>query len=486
MTARKNRTAPLLRMVLASWLALQSVAPASDSLKIATFDIDVSPPVGSPLAYDPTIAIEDSLHCKGLVLLPEGQAAIVIAAIDWLGVANEAQDAFKAAMARAAETSPERCAIHSIHQHDAPRCDLSAAKVLSSVGKTAEHFDVPFIDGVVARLADAIQKSIPQAKEVMGIRFGKAKIENVASNRRMLGPKGLVHTTRYTACRDPRIRALPEGVIDPWIRCIVFDGEEEPVAVVTTYATHPQSYYRTGKANSDFPGMARQQREVESATFHVHFNGAGGNIGAGKYNDGAVANRQILADRVADGMRDALESAHSEDNSKALVSWQMLEVNLPPGDHLVREQLLAVLRDESTKPAVQLNTAKKLAYLDRYESGKRIGVGCLTLGKRKMLFMPGELFVEYQLAAQAMRPDTDVLMAAYGEYGTGYIGTRIAYPQGGYEVSERASNVAANAEALLLDAMSKLLNASESTVKASDYTDTSGPLPETRSERTEN
>ena len=31
--------------------------------------------------------------------------------------------------------------------------------------------------------------------------------------------------------------------------------------------------------------------------------------------------------------------------------------------------------------------------------------------------MPGELFVEYQLAAQQMRPNDFVAMAAYGDYG---------------------------------------------------------------------
>jgi len=39
------------------------------------------------------------------------------------------------------------------------------------------------------------------------------------------------------------------------------------------------------------------------------FNGAGGNIGAGKYNDGSPTNRLVLAERLADGMRRAWESA---------------------------------------------------------------------------------------------------------------------------------------------------------------------------------
>ena len=71
---------------------------------------------------------------------------------------------------------------------------------------------------------------------------------------------------------------------------------ERPVAVLSYYATHPQSYYRTGLPNPDFPGLARFLRQLAvPAALHVHFTGAGGNIGAGKYNDGSPENRLALA-----------------------------------------------------------------------------------------------------------------------------------------------------------------------------------------------
>ena len=76
--------------------------------------------------------------------------------------------------------------------------------------------------------------------------------------------------------------------------------------------------------------------------------------------------------------------------------------------------------------------------------------------------MPGELFVEYQLAAQKMRPDCFVAMSAYGDYAPGYIGTKIAYGQGGYETSQRATRVAPEVEAVLMGAMRKLLANTES------------------------
>jgi hypothetical protein len=69
--------------------------------------------------------------------------------------------------------------------------------------------------------------------------------------------------------------------------------------------------------------------------------------------------------------------------------------------------------------------------------------------------MPGELFVEYQLAAQRMRPDATVCMAAYGDLTPGYIGTAAAYAEGGYE--PRASRVTPAVEKLLLDAIRELL-----------------------------
>jgi hypothetical protein len=50
-------------------------------------------------------------------------------------------------------------------------------------------------------------------------------------------------------------------------------------------------------------------------------------------------------------------------------------------------------------------------------------------------------------------------MAAYGDYGPGYIGTAVAYSQGGYETSfsTPVSRVSPRVEAVITDAMRELL-----------------------------
>ena len=102
-------------------------------------------------------------------------------------------------------------------------------------------------------------------------------------------------------------------------------------------------------------------------------------------------------------------------------------------------------------------TAASLVWLRRCQAGHKIDLTCLRLGKARVVHMPGELFVEYQLAAKKMRPDLFVGMAAYGDYGPGYIGTTIGYDQGGYETSHPASHTAPNVEAVLMEGMRKLL-----------------------------
>jgi hypothetical protein len=433
--------------------------PASqmNALSLAVFDIDATPPIGSMMAYDPVTNKWDlSLRARGVVLLGAGQP-IVLCAVDWIGIANDGYDTFRAGIAKAAGTLRERVALHVLHQHDAPDCDFSAEQILNKAGMEPRQFDGTFQRQTLSELERAVRASLLRAQPVTHLGLGEARVERVASNRRILGPDGKVRDVRWTATKDAAVRAEPEGTIDPVISLISFWNGEQPLAVLSYYATHPQSYYRTGIPNPDFPGVARFLRQIAvPAALHVHFNGAGGNIGAGKYNDGSHENRGILAERLADGMRRAWEATKREPLMPKMVGWQVETVALPPAKDLDEAQFEDQLKARDPK-FVASGGASRLAWLRRCQAGHRLEVSCLKLGRARILHMPGELFVEYQLAAKAERPELFVAMAAYGDYGPGYIGTAIAYEQGGYETTPPASNVGPAAEAELLRAMRTLL-----------------------------
>lgn len=456
------RTA-MLAITLALSFAGASHCQDGDALRVGVFSVDASPAVGSPLAYDPCKGVELPLTAKGIVILgPEKASAgkpIVLFSIDWIGIANDGHKLFCEKLAAAAGTDPSRVAVHAIHQHDAPVCDQSAYAILEKEGIAEKFLDKKLALDVLDRAAKALETAIKDAKPVTHLGTGKAVIEQVASNRRIMGPDGKVSAVRYTATKDEKLRNEPVGLIDPELRMISFWNGEKPIAALTYYATHPQSYYRTGLANPDFPGMARNERERLSGAPHIHFNGAGGNIGAGKWNDGSPANRPILAARVAAGMKAAWESTKKSPLAAKDVKWAVEKAALPAGRHLDAKSLEATIANQDADAVARANAAYDLAWLRRAEQGDSFEISCLTLGGTRILHMPGELFVEYQLAAQKMRPDLFVAMAAYGDYAPGYVGTAVAYAEGGYETSARATRVDERSEALLMPVIKRLLEA---------------------------
>jgi hypothetical protein len=237
------------------------------------------------------------------------------------------------------------------------------------------------------------------------------------------------------------------------VSLISFWNNDKPLAVLSYYASHPQSYYRTGISNPDFPGIARFMRQLAvPEALHIHFNGAGGNLTAGKYNDGAKENRLILAERLADGMKRAWDNTKRVPVSPASVKWSVEPIALKPAEGI--QNLEAAMK---TQTSVFLsNNLSKLVWLKRLEAGKKIDIALLSIGNTRILHLPGEPFVEYQLAAKAARPDLFLAVAGYGDYAVGYIGTAIAYSQGGYETGQ-ASGVTAEAEGVLMKAINKLL-----------------------------
>ena len=437
-------------------------ATASD-IRIATFQADVTPPIGSPLCHgnvSNVVTIVDPLTARGVVLLTPEQKPIVLCAVDWVVNSNSGYDEWRKALAKAAGTTVERVAVHTIHQHDTPGCDFSTEELLAAQGLTNKFSNVPFAHEAIARTAQAEREAMRQSKAVTHIGVGQAKVEQFASNRRVPGPDGKVKYVRMSACRDPKVRAEPEGVIDPLVRMLSFWDGGQPRVVLSYYATHPQSHYGKGGVSADTVGIARATREAAlPGVPHIHFGGAGGNVTAGKYNDGSPENRPVLAQRLARGLEEAWKATRKSPLRAADIEWRVKPVALPLREELANDApAIKTLADTSAKFGDRARAARQLAWSRRCKAGHRIDLSCLRLGPARVLHMPGELFVEYQLAAQQMRPDAMVCMAAYGDDGCGYIGTEIAYSQGGYETG-KVSQVAPQVERVLMDAMKSLLSA---------------------------
>lgn len=423
-------------------------------LRVATFAADVTPPLGTPLCVGlvgPGTRVQDPLEARGLVLLPEGQQPVVICAVDWLGIGNSSHDRWRRALAVAAGTVPERVAVQTVHQHDAPGDDASAEELLRMRDLPGVLQSEPFAQAALAGVVAAVRKA--KSTRVTEIGVGSAQVKEIASNRRILSPEGKFLFQRFTACKGSPYCDVPAGVIDPQLDSVSFWNKERRVATLSYYATHPMSYYGQGAISADFPGMARR---AQAETFAIHFTGAAGNIGAGKYNNGAPENRERLAARLGEAMAQA--RAAEKRFPVETLRWKVVSPPLPlrAGAAFGEERIVADLENAKLTPRERANAGRYLAWHRLVKAGRRIDISALRVGPVNLVHMPGELFVEYQLAARQMRPNEQVAMAAYGDYGPMYIGTRKAYGEGGYETSA-VSRVGPEVEDVLLGALREVL-----------------------------
>ncbi len=406
-------------------------------LRLAPFRFDVTPPEGHSLCggwIKPVVGVDDSLEAIGFVLLGAGKP-IVLCAVDWTGLLNDAHIQWREALAEAAGTTADRVAVQCVHQHNAPFACLNSEAIVAEQGDLPHIVDVDFYTQCLERGRAAVKEGLKQSRPVTHIAHGQAKVKEVASNRRVSRDEhGNVKAMRGSSCKDEALIALPEGIIDPWLKTVAYYDGDEKIASCHYYATHPMSYYGDGMVTSDFAGLARKQRQAEEPDCtHIYFTGCAGNISAGKYNDGTPPVRAILTQKMYEGI--VASEATLSPEPIARVGWKTADLVPSPNERYDADALEKEINNHENSVVNRNRPSYTLAWLRRLEKKTPIVLSSLAINEISLLHYPAECFIEYQLRAQGKAPDRFVAMAAYGDGGPWYIPTKEEYPTGGYECS---------------------------------------------------
>ncbi len=426
-------------------------------VQLAYFQTDVTPAPGSPLAFGTVRTIRDSLSARGIVLIFD-EKPVVQLAIDWIGVANEGMQVFRQALARAAGTTEDRVVIHALHQHDAVRCDFLTPRLLDQYHGSALYYDTAFLQASIERVAHEVEKAMERLQPVTDIGFGQAKVSRVASNRRILGSHGKVEKMRWSSTQDFFLRHEGVGLIDPWLKVITFYQNDTPLVSMSYYAVHPVTEFGDGVVSSEFVGLARTYQESKRGYPQIYLTGAAGNLGIGKYFNNSEGLRFTLAARISMAIDEALAAEVKQPIDKRHFKWKTAEVYLPLAEHMNRENLEEIAAGIRLDPELPyLRAVSCLAWWERVHMNPYVRISALHVGNVRLLSLPGEPFVEYQLMAQEFFPQFQVATAGYEEFGMGYIGTSEAYSQGGYETSKMATMVGPQAEAAMVRGIKAVL-----------------------------
>ncbi len=429
---------PASRIGFSLCVVLLSVVPTrafadKPRYRLATFAADVTPPMGSPLCgglVKPVSGVSEPLQALGIILLGSGDP-IVLCAVDWCEIRNRDHAGWREQLAQAAGTTPERVAVQALHQHNAPIADTGAQELLQSSKSPLVIQDSPWMQQALTNVAQAVQQALEKSQPLTRIAVGEATVVDVASNRRVMGPDGKVRAVRTSATKDASVRAAEVGTIDPQLKSISFWNDSKKLAVLHYYGTHPMSYYGDGIVSSDFVGIARERRTAEDHVPHLYFTGCGGNVTAGKYNDGNPDNRPVLANHILEAMR-ASEQAPRV-TALAEIAWHSQPVVLSL-NALKEEEVLAAIGNAQSNAGTRIGAAMKLSYQRYCAAGTPIQFSALQLGDEvRIVHLPGEPFIEYQLFAQEAAKGKFVAVAGYGDGGCGYIPLEKSFEEGGYE-----------------------------------------------------
>jgi hypothetical protein len=400
--------------------------------QVSQFEADITIPIGHACmggGVSDAKELVDPLYAKGFVLtgLPR---PVVVVLLDWCQVNNDSNSRWREVLADAAGTDPECVMLSTVHQHDAPICDLTAQEMLDEQGLRGANCDPVFHEKAVQRVAAALKKSLASPQKITHFGIGRGKVDKVACNRRIVDDKGKITWSRGSGSGN--VLNAPDGEIDPWVKAISLWDGDRPVLVWYTYAVHPMSYYGHGGISADFVGMARDRMQKEyPEVFQIYVTGCCGDTTVGKYNEKArPENRPVLAERLYKGMLAAWKSTKTEPLDR--IAFRSIPLSLPPRDegNYTIASMKKTLADKTETRWHRVSAALGLSW--RAREAKPIDLPCLELGKGKAyyLILPAEAFVGYALMADRLAPDSLVAVAAFGDGAPGYIPTDQCWKDG--------------------------------------------------------
>ncbi len=356
---------------------------------------EITPPPGAPLwgySERKTMATGtlDPLYAKALALRAESKTVAVVS-LDLGRVPLAA--ACARIRERAAGRGVDYVFITATHTHHAPVMELE---------------DAPYVADIESKIGDAIEEAVERLQPAhLGIRTTTI---DVAHNRRKILADGRCFMIWRNEARVPTSPVDREATLVKIATC-----SGEPIATLVHFACHPVVMGPSNmQYSADYVGeLARLVKESTGAEC-VFLQGACGNI-----------NPYLDKTHIDHNAVEAMRSVGKTCAEAALAAWNTIEPIAPPhpGIAFSETQVEVGSRWDVSRPeTLDVLRAVHGDMFDFYIGGARadltVPLNTLVIHRDLALAgMPGEIFVQYQLALKAGPPLPRTLLCGYtGDY----------------------------------------------------------------------
>jgi neutral ceramidase len=413
--------------------------------------------------------VHDDLAAQALVL-SDGTNKIAIAGVDVLALGQRIADDIRERVAAKSDIPADAIMVCATHTHSGPAFNIFATPRLDAK-PTADGRSLEWERALPEKIASAIIRA-NENLEPATLRATDARF-TLGTNRRLMRPN-----------RQIQLAANYRGVADAQAKVLgVYNRNSDPIAFILNYPCHGVVLCEDNLLYSrDWPGFAMDEleRAAGGSAISVFLQGAAGNIdprSRGSF-DVAQENGRAMGHAAFDAI------SHAPTVTDARIAARSLALKLEVKN---LDDALATARDCAAQTEASLNNHRggdghqlkrlrdhhaqsltALAALESLEEQNRrdhrvditrrelsTSMTIFTIGEIALIGIPGELFVELGLALKQNPHFAHTFVAGYCNDLIGYIPTRAAYDEGGYEV-DTARIAAGSGEAVVAAALSTL------------------------------
>ncbi|HZQ43605.1 MAG TPA: hypothetical protein VFA99_10150 [Acidobacteriaceae bacterium] len=425
-------------------VALMVVGARTDAqqLRLGVAQVDISPPIGAPLAgyyYNrEATGIHDPLHVKAMVL-EQGGVKIAMAALDLVSLPREIVESARAIVQQRIGLAPDHVMISATHAHTTPVV-LTNPSRYNLEGKDKQVAQ-EYTDSLAGKIADAIVQANGKIEPV-AMKAAAGKDTTLGFNRRFFMKDGTIGWNPGKL--NPKID-LPAGPVDPGLPVLYFESPDgkQPIAAYVNFGMHQDT---TGgfKISADFSyTLGEVLKLVNGPDFFPMFTiGAAGNVvhldvsRPGEQRGYQEAAR-IGAELAGDVLK-VIQTAPAVNVSQIRVSDEILHFPVP---HYTQQEI-----DWATRTQATYNTPQAAPFLDLVKAARILELNAqhgkpldaevqvFTLGDQVAIVgFPGEMFAEFGLQLKEDSPFPVTIVAELANGALVYIPNNIAYEEGNYE-----------------------------------------------------
>jgi neutral ceramidase len=439
--------------------------------------VKLDPPLGLAMAgYGNRVGratgVHDDLAAQALVL-SDGAGKVAIAGVDVLALGQRIADDVRERVAAKSDIAADAIMVCATHTHSGPAFNIFATPRPDA--KPADGRSIEWECTLPGKIASAIIRA-NERLEPASLRAADARF-TLGTNRRLMRPGGQIQlAANYRGVADGEAEVLG-----------VFNRSSAPIAFVFNYPCHGVVLCEDNLLYTrDWPGFAMDELERAACSsggkpaISIFLQGATGNIDPRSRGSFAVAEDSGRA--MGHAAFEAISHAASLTDARIVARRLPLKLKLKPLD-----VALASARDSAAQTEASLNNHRggdgyqlkrlrdhhaqslsALAALEWLEEQNRrdrrvdmarrelsTSLTIVTIGNLALVGVPGELFVELGLALKNNPHFVHIFVVGYCNDLIGYIPTRAAYDEGGYEV-DTARIAAGSGEAIVAAALSTL------------------------------